>query len=156
MTLREFLLQNAPRDEIERRRAQQDWITAVDKLLADLRAWLEAAGSADLLDLEQLEFHRREQGLGSYRVNGLAIHFGEHVVRIEPVGRRVLADLGPYAEAGFRNAEGRVDITNGVDKIHLYRKLTPTVDQWLVKEERSALRPLDPAAFEAILQDLLS
>jgi hypothetical protein len=156
MTLREFLLKNAPRDEIRRRQSRDEWIAAVDRLLAQLRAWLAEAGSAELLDLEPLEFEKREQGLGAYRVRGLAIHFGERTVKVVPVGRTVLARLGPYAEPGHENAEGRVDMTNGEYKYFLYRKLTYAGEQWLVQDERSGIRPLDREQFEAILQDLLS
>jgi hypothetical protein len=156
MTLHEFLLKNAPRDEIRRRQCRQEWVAAVDQLLAQLRAWLSEADTAGLLDLEPLEFEKREQGLGAYHVKGLAINFGERTVKVVPVGRTVLAHLGPYAEAGHHNAEGRVDITNGAYKYFLYRKLTEAGEQWLVQGERSDIRPLDREQFEAILQDLLS
>ncbi len=156
MTLRDFLLKNAPRDEIWRRQVRAEWIAAVDRLLAQLRAWLAEAGTAELLDLEPLEFERREQGLGAYPIKGLAIHFGERTVKVVPVGRMVQAHLGQYAEAGHENAEGRVDITNGAYKYYLYRKLTDTGEQWLVQDERGDIRPLDREQFEAILQVLLS
>src|SRR2546422_8770700 len=102
MTLREFLLKNAPRTEQEKRRRQwrEEWIGAVDRLLAQLRAWLTDVGTAELLDLESLEFEKREQGLGAYHIQGLAINFGERTVKVVPVGRNVAAHLGPYAEPG--------------------------------------------------------
>ncbi len=157
MTLREFLLNNAPRDEIRRRQGRDEWIAAVDRLLTQLHAWLADMGAAELLDLEPLEFEKREEGLGAYRIKGLAIHFGENTVKVTPVGRTVLAHLGSYAEPGHGNAEGRVDITNGAYKYYLYRKLNDVgEEQWLVQNERSDLRPLDRERFEAILQDLLS
>ena len=121
-----------------------------------MRAWLTDAGTAEFLDLEPLDFEKREQHLGAYHIPGLAVHFGESTVKVVPVGRTVLAHLGPYAEAGHENAEGRVDITNGAYKYFLYRKLTNAGEQWLVQDERSDIRPLDRERFEAILQDLLS
>jgi len=157
MTLREFLIQNAPRDEILRRRWREDWIAYVDRLLKRLRDWLTEANAADLLDVETLEFEKREQGLGSYRIKGLAIHFGERIVRVVPVGRTVAAHLGRYAESGHEKAEGRVDITNGAYKYYLYLKLNDAgEEQWLVQDERADIRPLDREQFEAILKDLLS
>lgn len=159
MTLREFLLQNAPRADQEKRRRQtrEEWIAAVDRLLAQLRAWITEAGTTELLDLEPLEFEKREQGLGAYRIKGLAIHFGESTVKVVPVGRNVLANLGPYAEPGHEKAEGRVDIANGAYKYYLYLKLKDAgEEQWLVQDERAGIRPLDREQFEAILQDLLS
>src|SRR5262245_16865450 len=156
MTLREFLLKNAPRDEIRWRKIREEWIAAVDRLLTQLRSWLADADTAGLLDLEPLEFEKREQGLGTYHIRGLAIHFGENTVKVVPVGRMVLAHLGPHAEPGHENAEGRVDITNGAYKYFLYRKLTNASEQWFVQDERSDIRPLDRERFESILQALLS
>ena len=156
MTLREFLSQNASFNETNRRKGRDEWIAAVDRLLAQLRAWLTETGAAELLDLEPLEFEKREQGLGAYHIKGLALHFGERTVKVVPVGRMVLAHLGPFANAGHENAEGRVDITNGADKYFLYRKLTNAGEQWLVQHERTGIRPLDRELFEIILQDLLS
>jgi len=158
MTFRDFLLKNAPRTEQEKRRRQlrEEWIGAVDRLLAQLRAWLTDAEAAALLDLEPLEFEKREQGLGAYHIRGLAINFGESTVKVVPVGRIVLAHLGSYAEPGHEKAEGRVDITNGANKYYLFRKLTETGEQWLVQDERSDIQPLDRERFETILQDLLS
>ncbi|MGH7169880.1 MAG: hypothetical protein ACRELG_06360 [Gemmataceae bacterium] len=157
MTLREFLLKNAPRDEILRQRWRDDWIAYVDRLLKKLREWIAEANTADLLDLETLEFEKREQGLGGYRIKGLAIHFGERTVKVVPVGRTVAAHLGRYAEPGHEKAEGRVDITNGAYKYYLYLKLNDAKEeQWLVQDERDDIRLLDREQFEAILKDLLS
>jgi hypothetical protein len=156
MTLREFLLQNAPRDEIGRRRTRDEWVAAVDRLLAQIRAWLVESDSLDLLDLEPIEFERREQHLGAYQIRGLVIHFGERIVKVLPVGRYVLADLGPYAEPGRKRAEGRVDISNDIYRYLLFRKITDAGDQWFVQDERAAIRPLDRAQFEIILKELLS
>jgi hypothetical protein len=157
MTLREFLLKNAPRaEEAKRRRQRRDeWIAAVGRLLAQLRAWLADAGTADLIDLEPLPYEIREQ-MGAYDIRGLAIHFGESTVKVVPIARNVLAHLGAYAEPGHERAEGRVDITNGYYKYHLYRKLTDAGEQWLVQDEHGEIRPLDRERFEAILKDLFS
>src|ERR1700738_4629888 len=140
MTLREFLQKNAPRAEQEKQRRQlrEEWIEAVDRLLAQLRAWLTDAATAELLDLEPLDFEKREQGLGAYHIQGLAISFGESTVKVVPVGRNVLAHRGPHAAPGHEKAEGRVDITNGAHKYILYRKLNDAgEEEWLVQDERS-------------------
>ncbi len=103
-----------------------------------------------------MNLEKQEQGLGSYQIQGLAIHFGESAVKVVPIGRNVLAHLGAHAEPGHENAEGRVDITNDIYKYNLYRKMTDAGEQWLVQYERSEIRPLDRERFEAIVQDLLS
>src|SRR5436853_152954 len=102
MTLREFLLKNAPRAEQETRRRQlrEEWVAAVNKLLAQIRAWVTDAGTAELLNLEPLYFEKVEQGMGAYSIQGLAINFGESAVKVVPVGRHVAFHLGPYAEPG--------------------------------------------------------
>jgi len=157
MTLSEFLRKNAPRDEILRRKWRDDWIAAVERLLAQMRTWLSAADTAKVLDIEPLEFDKREQGLGAYEIKGLAINFGENAMKVVPVGRNALAHLGQYAEPGHEKAEGRVDITNGAYKYFLYRKLNDAgEEQWLVQDERSGIRPFDQEQFEAIVQALLS
>ena len=63
MTLREFLLENVPSDELGRRNAREEWVASVDRLLAQLRAWLIDAQAAEFLDIEPLQFEKREQGL---------------------------------------------------------------------------------------------
>src|SRR6266496_3913894 len=156
MTLHEFLKKNAPRDEMRRRQWREGWIGYVDRLLKRVRDWIAEAGAADLLDLETLEFDKREQGLGAYRIKGLAIHFGERTVKIVPVGRNVAAHLGSFAEPGHENAEGRVDITNGAYKYYLYLKLNDAgEEEWLAQKEDAEIRRFDREQFEAILQDLL-
>ena len=156
MTLREFLAKNLPGDEIRRRKTRQEWIAAVDRLLKQLRDWVTDADASGVIELEPLQFEKREQGLGAYCVAGLGINFGERSVKVVPVGRTVLANLGRHAEAGHQNAEGRVDITNGYLKYALYRKLTDNAEQWLAQREDSSLQPLDRERFEAILQELLA
>lgn len=169
MTLREFLLENAPAVEKEKQRqqARDEWIAAVNQLLAQMRDWLKEAGALELLDIRPLEFERREEKLGAYEVPGLDIHFGDRTVKVEPVARAVLAPAGLYTEPGQQRAGGRVDITNdSYDKYFLYRKLTRDGDQWVVQlnrpvfrplaGEQSDLRPLDKELFEAILKDLLA
>jgi hypothetical protein len=159
MTLREFLLGNAPSVEKERQRrqARDEWIAAVSRLLAQMRDWLTEAGAADLLDLRPLEIGRREQSLGAYVAPGLAIHFGERTVKVEPIARAVLAPRALAPESGRPRADGRVDVTNdGYIRYHLYRKLNPDGEQWFVQDERSSIRPLNKELFEEILQELLA
>src|SRR5947208_7363602 len=103
MTLREFLARNAPADEVRRRKARQEWVAAVDRLLKQLRDWVADADASGVLEIEPLQFDKREQGLGAYRIAGLGVNFGERSVKVVPVGRTVLAHLGPYAEAGHEN-----------------------------------------------------
>src|SRR5262249_22913 len=136
-----------------RRRWREDWIAYVDRLLQKLRDWVTEAQAADLLDLETLEFEKREQSLGAYPIKGLAIHFRQPPVKVVRVGGTVGAHLGPYAEPGNEKAEGRVDITNGTYKYYLYLKLNDAgEEQWFVQDERSGIRPLDRERFEAILR----
>ena len=147
MTLRDFLTKNAPADQVRRRKARQEWIAAVDRLLKQVpRDWVADADASGVLELEPLQVEKQEQGLGAYRIAGLGINFGERSVKVVPVGRTVLAHLGPHAESGHQNAEGRVDITNGFPKYSLYRKLTDTAEQWLAQRRRFRSAAIGPRA----------
>ena len=156
MTLREFLVKNAPRQELERRRRREEWVAAVDRLINQVQQWLKEANADGLLEVFVIEVERQEQGLGTYLAKSLELVYGERIVKVFPVGRSALADLGPFGEPGHQKAEGRVDISNRYDKYHLYRKLTADGETWIVQDHAGVLRLLDKPQFEVILQALLS
>jgi hypothetical protein len=153
-TFQEFLKEKA-HDEgvVARRERRQEWLEAVGRLLAQLQNWLREADPDAVLCVESVPVDRNETGLGSYRTEGLNIFFKEDAaVQVVPVARNVAGFL-----AGGRRAEGRVDITNGLDKHVLYRTLADGVEHWYVfARDGHAGTPFDRNQFESILQDLLS
>jgi hypothetical protein len=156
ITFREFLHQKAQEErESQRRERREEWTAAVDRLMKQLRAWLEQSDPEKVLELIPLEFDKAEQGLGLYRVPGLRISAGEASAQVVPVGRNVVGLVGPRGDAGVR-ADGRVDITDGTRKYILYRTLAEGQEKWYVLDERFNPTPLDQGRLEAILLDLLS
>jgi hypothetical protein len=155
-TLREFLRDKAREDDQrERLRCREEWITAVDHLIHQLRAWLEEADSEKLLMIYDQEYDKLEQGLGMYKISGLNVGLRDSLVKIIPVSRSVVGSVESQGDAGVR-AEGRVDISDGMRKYILYRTLRDGRDQWYVLDEQYKATVLDQARFEEIMQNLLS
>jgi hypothetical protein len=155
-TLREFLRDKAREDDQrERLQRREEWLTAVNHLIRQLRAWLEAVDSEKLLMIYDQEYDKLEQGLGMYKVSGLNVGLRDSLVKIIPVSRNVVASVESKGDAGVR-AEGRVDISDGLRKYILYRTLRDGRDRWYALDEQYKATLLDQARFEEIMQDLLS
>src|SRR5436190_1422248 len=122
MTFGEFLEKKRAQQSHskERRERRDEWVTAVGRLIEQLRSWLTESDPAGVLDVVPIEIERTEQALGIYTVPGLKISLGEAAVQVVPVGRNVVGIVGPQGDVGIR-AEGRVDITDGVRRFILYR-----------------------------------
>jgi hypothetical protein len=156
MTFREFLEKKAQgQRQSERRERRDEWVAAVGRLIAQLRAWLTESDPDRLLDVVPLEVEKAEPDLGTYTVPSLKIGVGDVAVRVEPVGRNAVGVVRPRGDPSVR-AEGRVDVTDGVRKYILYRTLKDGKESWYALDERFEATPLDRGRLEAILQDLLS
>jgi hypothetical protein len=157
MTFQEFLDKQAGLQQHykERRARRDEWITAVRRLIDQLRAWLAESDPRGVLDVVQVEIERAEPDLGAYTIPGLRISVGDSAVQVIPVGRNVVGTVFPPGDAGIR-AEGRVDITDGVRRHILYRTLNNGQDRWYALDEHLQAVPLDRGKLEEILQDLLS
>jgi hypothetical protein len=156
-TFQEFLKDKARgmnAEEVRKRR--EEWLAAVDRLMAQLCAWLKEADPEGLLTVVPFAVEKREEGLGFYQAPGLSIRMGADEVQVVPVARNVIGYVGPREEGGVRG-EGRVDITDGSGKYYLYRTLKDG-ERWYVLNEQRYGQPalLDKARFEAVLQVLLS
>jgi hypothetical protein len=156
MTFSEFLHKKAREEgQIQRREQRDEWITAVDRLMKQICAWLAEADPDKVLDIIRLEFEKVEPGLGVYRVPGLKIGAGDASAQVVPVGRNAVGLVGRRGDVGER-AEGRVDISDGVRKYILYRTLKDGQENWYALDERFEASPFDRGRLEAILVDLLS
>ncbi len=83
MTFQEFLEKKAqPAHYQERRERREEWITAVRRLLDQLRAWLAESDPMGVLDAVPMEIEKSEPGLGTYRVSSLKISLGEAAVDV--------------------------------------------------------------------------
>src|SRR4051812_5728534 len=112
-TFHEFLQEKAREyNQDERRQLREEWVAAVDCLMAQLRAWLKDAEAAQLLDITPLTVEKAEENMGAYKVQGFRVHVGAAVVEVVPVARRVLGFVDLGGDTGIR-AQGRVDVRNG-------------------------------------------
>jgi hypothetical protein len=158
-TLEEFLHERA---EIERGRAhekiavQKEWIGAVRRLIDQMAAWLRAADTEHLLEVEE-ECHKlREIDVGVYTAPVLVIRLESQEARVIPVARMV---VGPDLSNGtirVNRAFGRVDLTDGGKKFMLFRSQKDPSDRWvIVEDEGYTIDKFDREAFEKALVSLL-
>jgi hypothetical protein len=158
-TLKEFLAEHA---EIERGRAdekraiQQEWISALRRLIQQIQEWLADSDPEHLLEIEERYHEIREVDVGVYTAPGLVIHLEAREVRLVPIARKV---VGPHLSNGFiqvRRAFGRADLIGGGKKYLLYRSRTDPADEWVIVEDDGfRVKELDRQAFEEALQSLL-
>jgi hypothetical protein len=95
-----------------------EWLSAVQRLLDQLRAWVGPVEAEGLLVVEPIELTRDEPELCRYRVPGLKLSTPTgHTVRIAPRARFVLGALG------------RVDLLSPSHKLRLLR-VEP--DRWVI------------------------
>jgi hypothetical protein len=111
-SLKEFLaveghkLRNEHSDAITKRK---EWIAAVDRLLAQIKDWIQQADPEQILMLQETSHQLPERMIGTYEVHGLSIGVGLRELRVTPVARYV---AGPMSSTGTIRAYGRVDFTN--------------------------------------------
>jgi hypothetical protein len=158
-TLREFLEERA---EIERGRAdekmemQQEWISAVHRLIEQIKEWISDADPNHFLESQRTYHRLREDKVGVYTAPGLVIRYEAREVQVVPIARMV---VGPHLSNGLvsiKRAFGRVDITDGGEKYLLFRSQKDPVDEWaIVKDDGFIVKRFDRRTFEEAMQDLL-
>jgi hypothetical protein len=158
VSFKEWLAQEAERERRADQRQEliEDWTDAVAALFAQMVQWMAEDDPERMLRIETGKITKDEEGLGAYEVALMRVSLGVRSVDLIPVGRNVVGGIGRRGDLGFRS-EGRVDMTNGVEKYMLYRAVTPQGKEWMiVEDEQYRVIPLTREAFEAALQDLLS
>src|SRR5947208_2611814 len=158
-TLKDFLHERA---EIERGRAdektaiQQGWIGSLHRLIQQIKAWLQDADEEHLLKVVERYYELGEIEVGVYTAPGLIIRLEAREVRVVPVARMV---VGPFLSDGMTRMNrsfGRVDMTDGGDKLMLFRTRKDPSDEWVIVEQVGyTIRKLDRQAFEEALLSLL-
>ena len=156
-TLSEFLKEKAvsAADQIEGRRLREEWLASLRRLMDQLMEWLRAADGESILEIYPVTKMAVERKLGFYEVSMLKVILGNKEVKIEPVGRQVLAYSGTYREVGWR-ADGWVRISDGLTRYDLLRRTVDGDESWHLVAENGKVTPLDQPAFEAVIQELLS
>jgi hypothetical protein len=142
-----------------------EWLGALNRLLAQIRGFLQEADSDGVLEIVDYEVERVEERLGVYDAPALKIRLGTASVDVVPVGRNspkplslmhLLAVQGNESRWGDL-AGGRVDVTDGERRHLLLRSTKDGQDNWyVVMDKKSGVTPFDRQSLEAILQDLLS
>jgi hypothetical protein len=153
-----FLKEQASKDpENESDRTKREWISSVERLIAQAQDWLEHSDRhTKVLRLVVDNDHSiDEEGLGMYKAPCLQIWLGKKVVEMCPVARNV---VGVLDEGRFHlQVQGRVDISSGTKKMIAYRIKTENVqDRWtLLDLDQNAVSELDRTTLEAAIQSLL-
>ncbi|MHB1558126.1 MAG: hypothetical protein ACYC61_11740 [Isosphaeraceae bacterium] len=163
LSFKEWVEQKAKEADSRHAARLKEWLGAYKKLRTQLERWLKEDGGEKIQIVDFAVMHN-ERGLGPYHIDGFWIHIGDDSVKVTPMGRNVIARLNPPGGGELR-AEGRVDITSGTTKYHLYRTIQDGEDAWYVVHEEQ-FRPggkhprpdtlLTRERLQEILMDLMS
>jgi hypothetical protein len=149
----------------ERKERRGEWLGALNRLFAEIRAFLREADPEGLIETVDYEVERVEERLGVYNAPALRVRLNTASADFIPMGlnlRKPLSLENLLGVPGNRSrwgdlAGGRVDITDGERKHILFRSIQDGQDHWYVMTaERTGLIPFDRQSLEEILQDLLS
>src|SRR5262245_13355923 len=112
---REFLKEQAEKHQAEVRAGKatvEEWRAAVERLFAQLRAWLQESDPEEILKVEESQWGVTEPGLGHYRVPRLDLSAFGNWIGIIPKARRTVGTAQPPQKSAPERAIGRVDITD--------------------------------------------
>ncbi len=158
-TLKEFLAAEAEKlrgEQGEALNKRAEWIASIERLLAQIKDWLEQADAERILVIDESPIRISEQGLGTYEIPALTIGLGTREVRIKPIARYVSAPLRVTSLLQVPRAHGRVDMTNGLDCYHIFRVEKETADRWKIVEQNGPMADsFNRASFESALKSLL-
>lgn len=131
------------------------WRDSVNRLLEAMYDMLQKADEGKVLKVEMRSHQLREEGVGAYPIHSLSIVLGTRSVDILPIARKVMA-IFDEGQAPARKAQGRVDMTNGLEKYLLLRFVTPEGEVWMIVDAQTyGMKPLDRDSFEEAVLRLL-
>ena len=82
-------------EEPQAARKRDEWVSAVDRLNQQIRSWLtQADPDHEVLDVRELPYQLRDEGIGSYEARGLLISLGRRQIRVEPIAKCRGSTLG--------------------------------------------------------------
>lgn len=158
-TLKEFLAAEAEKlrgEQADAMNKRAEWIASVERLLAQMKGWLEQADAERILAIVEAPVRVSEQGLGTYEAPALTVGLGAREVRIKPIARYVSAPLRATALLQMPRAYGRVDMTNGLDCYHIFRVEKDAADRWKIVEQNGPMADsFNRTSFESALKSLL-
>ncbi len=153
----------------QRKKAVEEWRTAIGRLFDHLGQWLkEADGGTGLLRIERMPLANLAEGrLGTYTAECFDVGLGSNSVLISPRARYVIARIRPPGEE-IRRADGLVEIKSwekGIASYSLYRLAgaNPETDRWFIRNfalwnadtENDNVDVLDRDRFEAAILQML-
>lgn len=157
-TLRDFLQDYAVKhhSRVETVRARrQEWVSSLERLMAQLRQWLEEADKDGELAISTRQHTLREEALGEYDAPGLVVRLGTTTVEVQPWGRATVGRLGPRGDTGPETA-GAVKVGDVWAAYHLERGFVEGEERWVIRNrETHKAEPLTREAFEAAMVRLL-
>src|SRR5438045_2326071 len=112
-TFQDFLRQKAERYQAEvttGRAAVDEWRAAIERLFAQLRAWLKQSDTEGVIEVKESQEEVREQGLGRYHVPRLDLRAFGKWIGIIPKARKTVGTAHPPQKPVPQRAAGRVDI----------------------------------------------
>jgi hypothetical protein len=155
---KDFLRQQAEKHQAEvmaGKATVEEWRTAIERLFAQLRAWLQESDPEGVIEIEEGHQDVSEPGLGRYRVPRLNLRAFGKWVGIIPKARKTVGTATPPQKSAPQRAAGRVDITDELRRYVLYRFQEDGRDVWLIDDLESGAKPLDQEAFERALMSYL-
>jgi hypothetical protein len=142
-------------EEHQREQKREEWVEAAKRLIGRCHAWLTEADSGGVLNVYVNWLDKAEAGLGRYTVPVLVVEHEDTRIHMAPFARNTARSLalppGPKVQA-----QGRVDISNGMEKHVLYRVEAEGKEGWYLVPERGDPVALNQNVFMEIMEDLLS
>ena len=155
---RDFLQQQAEKHLAEVRAGKatvDEWRAAVERLFAQMRAWLQESDPGGVVEIEEAQQDVTEPGLGRYRVPRLNLRAFGKWIGIIPKARKTVGSASPSPKSAPQRAAGRVDMTDELRRYVLYRFQEDGREAWMIDDLESGPKPLDQAAFERALMSYL-
>lgn len=154
--LREFLREAAANSKAQARfERRQEWLTTVERFMAQVKDWLREADPDGVLTVYSWKEQRGEEQTGNYEVEVLRLCLLENEVEITPVS----SAGGHMFRKGSERfwSAGRVDFRGSTDTYYVYRARWPEGDEWYASTSlRREDLPFDQTRFETIVKELLS
>jgi hypothetical protein len=151
-----------------------DWRAAIERLFAQIRAWLKESDPDGLIEIKENKQEIREKGLGYYVVPRLDLSAFGKWIGIVPKVRGMAVAGEPTQSTAPGRAFGRVDVTDELQRYVLHRVHENGQEVWLIEGldiggrdaaerrpgevryfPRSELMRLDQATFEKALMSYL-
>jgi len=110
----------------------EEWRAAVERLFDQIKEWLKKSDPDGFIEIEQSQEDIKEPGLGRYRVPRLDLRFFGKWIGIIPKARRTVGTAKPPQKSAPERADGRVDITDELQRYVLYRFREGDRDVWVI------------------------